>query len=44
MSCPAAGLTLFPEMFPGVLGVPLVGKALDQGRWTTAINAVRTMT
>ena len=26
-------LTLFPEMFPGPLGLSLAGKALEQGRW-----------
>ena len=26
-------ITLFPELFPGVLGASLTGKALDQGLW-----------
>lgn len=26
-------ITLFPEVFPGVLGASLTGKALDQGLW-----------
>lgn len=26
-------ITLFPDAFPGVLGLSLVGKALDMGRW-----------
>lgn len=26
-------ITLFPEVFPGVLGASLMGKALDQGLW-----------
>ncbi len=26
-------VTLFPEAFPGTLGLSLTGKALDQGRW-----------
>lgn len=26
-------ITLFPEVFPGVLGASLTGKALDSGRW-----------
>ena len=30
----ATVLTLFPEMFPGPLGVSLVGQALDAGLWT----------
>lgn len=32
-------LTLFPEMFPGSLGLSLAGKALEQGKWSyNAIN------
>jgi len=31
-------ITLFPEAFPGVLGLSLTGKALDQGLW--ALEAV----
>jgi len=31
MSFKATVLTLFPEMFPGPLGVSLAGKALEQG-------------
>lgn len=27
-------LTLYPEMFPGPLGVSLAGRALNEGRWT----------
>jgi tRNA (guanine37-N1)-methyltransferase len=30
----ATVLTLFPEMFPGPLGVSLAGKALASGLWT----------
>ena len=26
-------ITLFPEAFPGVLGLSLTGRALDQGLW-----------
>ncbi|PKQ05758.1 MAG: tRNA (guanosine(37)-N1)-methyltransferase TrmD [Alphaproteobacteria bacterium HGW-Alphaproteobacteria-11] len=29
----ATVLTLFPEMFPGPLGLSLAGRALDTGRW-----------
>src|SRR6202789_2781824 len=29
----ATVLTLFPEMFPGVLGASLPGKALKEGLW-----------
>ena len=31
-------LTLFPEMFPGPLGVSLAGKALEEGAW--ALDAI----
>ena len=32
-------LTLFPEMFPGVLGYSLAGKALERGDWSyNAVN------
>jgi len=35
----AIALTLFPEMFPGPLGVSLAGKALEKGIWSLdAIN------
>jgi len=34
----ATVLTLFPEMFPGPLGLSLAGRALAQGRW--ALDAV----
>lgn len=34
-------LTLFPEMFPGPLGVSLVGQALDAGLWTLATVPIR---
>ena len=30
----ATVLTLFPEMFPGPLGISLAGRALEQGIWT----------
>jgi tRNA (guanine37-N1)-methyltransferase len=33
MSFYASILTLFPEMFPGTLGVSLAGKALREGKW-----------
>jgi tRNA (guanine37-N1)-methyltransferase len=38
MSWQATVLTLFPEMFPGPLGVSLAGKALGNGTWS--LNAV----
>ncbi|TCP60284.1 tRNA (guanine37-N(1)-) methyltransferase [Rhodovulum bhavnagarense] len=31
-------ITLFPEAFPGILGLSLTGKALDQGLW--ALDAI----
>jgi tRNA (guanine37-N1)-methyltransferase len=34
-------LTLFPEMFPGPLGVSLAGKALAEGRWTLETVDIR---
>ncbi len=35
-------LTLFPEMFPGPLGVSLAGKALDEGSWALETIDIRT--
>jgi tRNA (guanine37-N1)-methyltransferase len=37
----AAILTLFPEMFPGPLGLSLAGKALADGRWALSIADIR---
>jgi tRNA (guanine37-N1)-methyltransferase len=34
-------LTLFPEMFPGPLGISLVGKALDSGLWSLDVRDIR---
>jgi tRNA (guanine37-N1)-methyltransferase len=34
-------LTLFPEMFPGPLGVSLVGTALSKGTWTLEAQQIR---
>jgi tRNA (guanine37-N1)-methyltransferase len=34
MSFAATILTLYPEMFPGPLGVSLAGRALNEARWT----------
>jgi tRNA (guanine37-N1)-methyltransferase len=32
-------LTVFPEVFPGFLGISLTGKALDEGKWSLeAVN------
>src|ERR1700694_1360496 len=37
----ATVLTLFPEMFPGPLGVSLAGKALSTGLWTLEARDIR---
>jgi tRNA (guanine37-N1)-methyltransferase len=34
MSFRATAVTLFPEMFPGPLGLSLAGRALREGRWS----------
>lgn len=34
-------LTLFPEMFPGMLGQSLAGKALEKGLWTLETKNIR---
>lgn len=49
MSAPAPGgagwsatvLTLFPEMFPGPLGISLLGKALDRQLWSLGVRDIR---
>src|SRR5690348_16971494 len=37
----ASVLTLFPEMFPGPLGVSLIGKALTNGLWQLDVHDIR---
>ncbi len=37
----ATVLTLFPEMFPGPLGISLAGQALDAKLWTLALLQIR---
>lgn len=37
----ATVLTLFPEMFPGPLGVSLAGQALEAGIWSLSTVAIR---
>jgi len=37
----ATVLTLFPEMFPGPLGVSLAGKALEKGLWALDVRDIR---
>ena len=34
-------LTIFPELFPGFLGVSLTGKALDEGKWSIETVNIR---
>ena len=34
----ATVLTLFPEMFPGPLGISLLGKALEKGLWSLEVR------
>ena len=42
MSFRATCLTLFPEAFPGILGVSIVGNALRQGIWALEAVDIRT--
>jgi tRNA (guanine37-N1)-methyltransferase len=37
----ASVLTLFPEMFPGALGISLAGKALKKGIWSLEVRDIR---
>lgn len=37
----ASVITLFPEMFPGPLGISLVGQALHSGIWSLSTTAIR---
>ena len=41
MSWAATVLTLYPEMFPGPLGVSLAGRALEQGIWSLEAIQIR---
>ena len=41
MAFRASVLTLYPEMFPGPLGVSLAGKALQDGRWSLEARNIR---
>ena len=34
-------LTLYPEMFPGPLGISLAGRALEEGRWSLDTRNIR---
>ena len=37
----ATVLTLFPEMFPGPLGISLLGKALEKNLWPLEVRDIR---
>ena len=41
MSFKATVLTLYPEMFPGHLGVSLAGRALERGQWAIEAGQIR---
>ena len=41
MTFAATILTLFPEMFPGSLGISLAGKALNDGLWSLDVRDIR---
>src|SRR5213593_483187 len=41
MTWRATVLTLFPEMFPGALGVSLAGRALASGLWALEARDIR---
>ena len=41
MTFAAAILTLYPEMFPGPLGVSLAGRALEEGKWSLDLVQIR---
>jgi len=41
MSWKATVLTLFPEMFPGPLGISLLGKALQNKLWSLDVHDIR---
>ena len=41
MTWAATVLTLYPEMFPGPLGVSLAGRALGEGTWSLETVQIR---
>ena len=41
MSFRASILTLYPEMFPGPLGLSLAGRALERGDWALNVHQIR---
>ncbi|NIJ33515.1 tRNA (guanine37-N1)-methyltransferase [Sphingomonas oligoaromativorans] len=44
MSFQASILTLYPEMFPGPLGISLAGRALAEGKWSLEAVQIRDFT
>ncbi len=44
MAFAATVLTLFPEMFPGSLGISLAGKAMNDGLWSLDARDIRAST
>ncbi len=44
MTWAATVLTLYPEMFPGPLGVSLAGRAMAEGIWSLAAHNIRDFT
>ena len=41
MTFAASVLTLYPDMFPGPLGLSLAGSALEAGRWSLKVENIR---
>ena len=41
MAFRATVLTLYPEMFPGPLGMSLAGRALEEGTWSLDAIQIR---
>ena len=41
MTFAATVLTLYPEMFPGPLGISLAGRALEEGKWSLELVHIR---
>ena len=41
MTFAATILTLYPEMFPGPLGISLAGRALEEGKWSLDLVQIR---
>ena len=41
MTFKASVLTLYPEMFPGALGLSLAGRALEGGTWSLEAIQIR---